>query len=103
MVKTDIKTMTRSMVIAAIGVVALTVGARAEDKPSGPHGYIIFCGIVPGTCVWLNGEGTQQVPMPHLARIEVRLSPGPNFAFPRTIFPTCSATTITHPPTSATG
>ena len=49
--------MTRPITIAAIvaiAAVALTVAARAaDDKPLGPHSYIIFCGIVPGTCTWV--------------------------------------------------
>jgi hypothetical protein len=56
--------MVKTIMTAAIGVVALTVGARAEDKPLGPHSYIIFCGIVPGTCTWVNGEWPQRVPLP---------------------------------------
>lgn len=59
--------MTRPITIAAIvaiAAVALTVAARAaDDKPLGPHSYIIFCGIVPGTCTWV-GETQPVVPVP---------------------------------------
>ena len=58
--------MTRPITIAAIvaiAAVALTVAARADDKP---RGYILTCGIAPGpsSCIWVNGEWPQRVPLP---------------------------------------
>ena len=46
----------------ATAVVALTVAARADDKPKVPFGYVT-CSII-GHCLTWDGQWTQRVPVP---------------------------------------
>ena len=57
---------------AATIAVAFTTVASADEKPLGPHSYILTCGIA-GPCIWVNGE--QPVPVPR---------PRPKMAIPET-------------------
>jgi hypothetical protein len=57
--------MVKIIMIAAI-VAVLTTAAAADDKPLGPHSFIVACGIVPGpqSCIWRDGEPLPPLPRP---------------------------------------